>query len=157
MAVGPIFRFITEPSTVNLDMRSTTGWYVSEGLDIGGTNVVKKFLKQDGVNGAELARSWLDIVTMSVPLVLMPQANAAAMKTLLDSLNVELRKPTNVIEYLPHGITATAFLMDTFRANEVSLADGQRVRVPWARPGEGYLISLVIDRQPVMRGGGVVI
>jgi len=157
MAVGPIFRFITEPSTVNLDMRSATGWYVGEGLDLGGSNVVKKFLKQDGVDGAELAKSWLDIVTMTIPLVMLPQANATAIKALVDALNAELRKPLNVIEYLPHGITGTAFLLDTFRANEISLADGQKVFVPWSRPGNGYIITLSVDRQPVMRGGGVMI
>ena len=157
MAVGPIFRFITEPSTVNLDMRSATGWYVAEGLDIGGTKAIKKFLKADGVDGAELAKSWLDIVTMTIPLMLLPQANAAAQLALLNSLNAELRKPTNVIEYLPHGITATAYLMDTFRADEVSLADGQKVFVPWSRPGNAYMITLSIERQPTMRGGGTIV
>jgi hypothetical protein len=151
-----IFRFITEPSTVELDMRNLSGWYVAEGLDIGGTRAIRKYLKQDGVDGAELVKTWRDIVTMTVPLILTPQADANAMETLLNDLNAELRKDTNVIEYLPHGLTGTSYLIDTFRADEVSLADGQSIRVPWSRPGNGVLITIHIERQPTFRGRGLI-
>jgi len=152
-----ILRFITEPSTVNLDLRNSSGWYVGEGLDLGGIEKTRKYLRQEGVDGAELAKSWANVVQMTIPLILTAQANSSAMLSLLDALNTELRKTTNVLEYLPHGLTGTTYLMDTFEADEVSLADGQRVRTPWVTPGYGYLIVVRIDRQPNMRGRGIVV
>lgn len=157
-----LFRFVDPSSgSVRLDMRNRSGWYLGEGLDLGRKQITHKWLSQDGVDGAELASSWADIVQMTVPLILTPQATSGAIETLMNALNTELRRATNGIEYLPDGLTGswganTTWLINTYRADEVSLQDGQGGS-QWVRRTGKMLIPLTIFRQPDFARRGLIV
>jgi len=150
-----IFRFVdpVTPATVRLNLRNRSGWYLGEGLDLGGKTSVRKFLRQDGVSGAELASAWQDVTQMVVPLILTPQATAAAMESLITQLNTELERLTNCIEYMPDGLSGTSWLIDTFQTDSISSQHGDRRPSQWLKL-DGDLHVLQIDRQPTMRGRG---
>lgn len=152
-----IFRFI-DPDTlaVRLDLNDPHGWLLGEGLDLGRKAVTKRWLSQEGVDGAEMAGSWHEIVQMPrVPLILMNQATAGDMETLIHQLNAELGRPQNCIEALPNGLDPASgtYYIDTYMADEVSSYDGEERRTPWLEKG-AKLFVLQIDRKPDMRGRG---
>lgn len=151
-----IFRWV-DPGTlaVRLDMNLKTGIYLGEGADVGGKPVTYKWLSQEGIDGAELASSWHDIVTMTIPLVITPQATAAAMETLINALNVELDRATNAIEMMPDDLTGTSYIMDTYRANQVSMHQGLVRRSPW-KVKFAY-VAIEVPRKPDMRGRGLIV
>jgi len=154
MANGPIMRFVDpdNTATIRLDLRTSTGWYVGEGTDIGRPNVIRKTLAQDGVDGAEVAATWHEgLVSMAFELILRPQANAAAMETLVNALNTELLRTKNGIEYLPHGLTGTTWILDTVRSQPIVLQEGDGYS-PYVRPQNAHMVNFTIDRQPVVRG-----
>lgn len=157
-----LFRFV-DPSagTLRLDLRSRAGWYLAEGLDLGRKRITHKFLSQEGIDGAELASTWAEPVEMTVPLILTAQSSSSAVETLLNNLNTELRRTTNGIEYLPDGLSgtwgaSTTWLINTYRADEVSLQDGQGGS-EWVRREGKLIVPLTIYRQPDFARRGTII
>jgi len=148
-----LFRFV-DPSTgtLRLDLRDRAGWYLAEGLDLGRRSLTYKWLSQEGVDGAELASTWREPVQMMVPLILTPQSSGAAVETLMNNLNTELRRATNGIEYLPDGLSgswgaSTTWLINTYQADEVSLQDGLGGSEWFRRQGK-LILPLTIFRDP---------
>jgi len=114
------------------------------------------YIHQRGYDGVELADAWYDVVTMTIPLIMMPQSTAAAIETLMNSLNTELARPNNGIEYLGDELSGSSWILDTFASDKVSVHHGEQIRAPWKKR-EGMLFELHIDRQPVMRVRGTLI
>jgi hypothetical protein len=154
-----IFRFVdpATPSTIRLNLNNQSQWLVGQGLDLGGDEPTLKFLHQSPHVGSELASVDLATVTMTVPLILMPQATAADIETAVNALNTELARLNNCIEYRPTGITSGAtWLIDTFRAPKISVHDGAQRPSQWMKK-DGKLFVINIIRQPALRQRGTMI
>jgi hypothetical protein len=155
--MAKVFRFV-DPGTqaLRLELLNRSGWYLGEGMSIGRTAASQKFLSQPGVDGVEMADAWFGSpVTMTIPLILTPQASASAMETLVNALNTELARDTNCIAYLPDDLTGNNFLIDTFKSELVSLHQGAKRRSPWVGH-DGTLVVVQIERQPLFRGRGTM-
>ena len=148
-----IFRFTDGASTVRLDMNTTSGWVLGRGLNLGAANLESVWLSQPPYDGAELASSYRPIVTMTIPLIMTKQANAAAMKTLFDALVTELDRTANFIEYRPDGY-ATSYLIDTYRASIPSLLGGVFAPTPFLLLQTQVPLTLTIPRKPQLRTAG---
>lgn len=154
--MSTILRFVAaNETTVTLDLNSTTGFKLGRGFQLGTPPEEQAWLTQQPYDGATLAATRTDITIMSVPLVLMPQATWAAVKTLFDALAVELRRNTNIIEFRPHGAAASYFI-DTYRAPVPSLFRGVDLQSVAHRLWDAE-IPVLIPRHPVLRGAGAFI
>jgi hypothetical protein len=153
-----IFRFVDPANTasVRLDLNNPAQWLVGEGLDLGGDDPELTLLEQRPYNGAELASVFLPPVGMTVPLILMPQANAAAIETAVNALNAELARTVNAIDYRPSDLSGTDWIIDTFRSPRISVHNGER-RVNQWKKRDGKLFVLTIFRQPEFRTRGAMI
>jgi hypothetical protein len=136
-----------------LDMISTTGWVLGEGLVMGTSAIEHVTLHQDGWDGDYLTSSRRPNVMMQIPLIMREQTTVAAMKTLYDALVVELDKVTNTIAYRPQGAAAD-FLIDTYRADIPSIRQGEGMPSPFTIRGSRSPLILNIMRKPQLRGAG---
>lgn len=147
-----ILRFEDEAGTTRLDLNTEVGFKLAEGLDLGGNPVEKVWLKQTPHAGAVLAASRLEIATMFVPLLLLPQANVGAMASLMGSLRAEAERTTNILRFQPDGGSAVVY--NTYRFEFPSLFRGQEALLPGSqRLFDPLPIPLVIERDPTPRDG----
>lgn len=152
------FRFVSaDGSQVLLDLNDTTGWTLGRGFDLGTRTLERTWLSQPPYDGATLASAWAPVVEMRVPLILMPQASAAAIRTKFLALKTELDRPVNVIEFREPTDTASYYI-DTFRADVPSLA-ARGVDAPNMYLGLRSIgpFVLSISRLPDLRGAGLMI
>jgi hypothetical protein len=152
-----IFRFIDDVGAVRLDLNDVTGWALGRGFDLGVRALERTWLSQPPYDGATLASSWAPPVEMVVPLVLMPQANAAAIRTKFNALKTELDRPVNIIEFREPTDTLSYYI-DTFRADVPSLVargiDAPNMYLGLRQVGP-FVLS--ITRLPDLRGAGTMI
>ena len=132
---------------MRLDLNSTTGFTLVRRLSLGVPELRQNWLSQSGVDGAVQYAASVGIATMQIPVLLRAQASAAAMKTLVDSLNTELNRSTNIIEYQPTG-WPNAYFFDTYRAPLTSLRRGEDIPDPFAMLMDVRPIVLTIPRAP---------
>jgi hypothetical protein len=153
-----IFRFV-DPSTlaVRLNLLDAAGWQLGRGLDLGARRLERVWLTQAPYDGGTLATSFAPPVRMQVPLVLMPQADAATVRAKFNLLKTELDRATNAIE-MREPNDSTSFIIDTFRADVPSLAhhgfDAPNMFLAYRSVGP---FILEIDRLPDLRGAGAMI
>lgn len=140
-------RFVSSAGVVRLDLNSATGFALGRGLDIGIPELRRGWLFQDGVDGSLAHSESIGPATMVVPIFLRTQVTAAAMKTLLDTLNVELNRRTNILEYQPDGWSTTYFL-DTYRASLAAMHRGGDGQSPFMLLRSNEPVTLAIARAP---------
>ena len=116
-----IFRFVDENNIVRLNLNDLNGWMLGRGFELGTRRLERTWLTQAPYDGATLASSFAPPVRMLVPLILMPQPNAATIRQKYNLLKNELDRPTNIIEFREPGDTES-FFIDTFKADVPSLA-----------------------------------
>jgi hypothetical protein len=153
---GPTFFRIVDPAnhaTVRLDLNLSTGWMLGRGLDIGAAQISRVYLVQPPYDGATLAASFRQPVTMKVPLLMTPQTTAANMQTLFNNLATELDRTVNCIEYRPLGLGSSYFI-DTYRSTIPSLHKGDFAPNPFALMQTTSILTLEIDRSPILTGAG---
>jgi hypothetical protein len=153
-----IFRFVDPGSlAVRLDLNDLTGWSLGRGLDLGARRLERVWLTQPPYDGATLAATFAPPVRMRVPLILMPQATSAAIRSKFNALKTELDRPTNAIEFREPNDSAS-FIIDTFRADVPSVAH-RGIDAPnmfLAKQSIGPFI-VEMDRLPDLRGAGAMI
>lgn len=154
-----IFRFVdpANTATVRLNLVDPTGWQLGRGFDLGARRLERVWLTQSPFDGATLASTFAPPVKMTVPLVLMPQADAATIRSKFNLLKTELDRPTNAIE-MREPSDSTSFIIDTFRADVPSLAhhgfDAPNMFLALQSIGP-FVIEM--DRLPDLRGAGAMI
>lgn len=155
--MATILRFEDDAGVTRLNLNTTTGFELGEGLDLGDDELQTTWLSQPPYPGAAQAATHRPIVVMTIPLLLLPQASFAAMETLKEALDAELDRVTNIIRFQPDG-AAAAWLIDTYRAPRPSLYRGQGSIIPSnARLYDPQPITLQIPRFPEMRNAGAFI
>ena len=151
-----VLRFEDSLGNVRLDLNTTTGFALGEGLDLGTNDLEESWLSMMPYPGAVLAASRRAVAKMFIPLLLLPQANYAAMEALMFSLQDELDRATNILRFQPDG-AAAAVVYNTFRAPQPSLFRGQESILPGSsRLFDPLPIPLHIDRDPTPRSGSHV-
>ena len=150
------FRFTnSDGSVVRLDLNDLDGWTLGRGLDLGTRATRNVYLSQDGVDGATLASTSLEIAQMTIPIKMGRRpADTDAMLGLYQDLIDELRRETNTIEVRPTGWTGGSFFIDTFRAPEPHLVGGLELPDVFRTLEAGDAIVLTVDRMPKSRGAG---
>jgi hypothetical protein len=154
-----IFRFVdpVTTTTVRLNLVDPTGWQLGRGFDLGARRLERVWLTQPPYDGGTLASSFAPPVKMVVPLVLMPQVDAATVRAKYNLLKTELDRPVNAIE-MREPNDSTSFIIDTFRADVPSLAhhafDAPNMFLSFRSIGP---FILEIDRMPDLRGAGLMI
>lgn len=146
------FRFVDDSGTTRLDLNDETGWVLGRGLDFGVSTLEKKYLQQTPFDGATLASSFRPPVTMTVPLLLMTQSSADALRTKFEALATELNRAQNVLEWRGTGMTQSVFI-DTYRADVPSLIRGVDSPSPYLFRHSAGLVVCQIDRAPLVRLG----
>lgn len=141
-----------DETTVLVDLNTETGFQVGEGADIGKPGIRRTSLQQGGIDGEDVVRSDLANTVVTLPLIIVAQADIAAVDALYASLLAAVDRQRFTLEFRPKG-ASTSFLMDCFRAAPPSLYRGQR-KQPDCVLFDGY-IPLEFERLPYMRGAAV--
>lgn len=146
--MATILKFVDETGATRLDLNSTSGFVLGRGLDVGSPDLDQAWFRS--VEGALPYGETVGSAMMRIPIRMTTQASAAAMKTLIDSLNTELNRETNIIEYRPNGL-ASSYFLDTFRAPLTSLRRGDDAPDPFTMLQDAREITLLIPREPYAR------
>jgi hypothetical protein len=149
--MASVLRFEDGAGVLRLDLNSATGFQFARGFDLGTVDIEHTWLSASPHPGAISASARRPIAEMQLPLLLMPQANFAAMQALWTALAVELDRDTNIIKWQPDGAAAPWYI-DTYRAAIPSLIRGQDAPPVWSLLLDPQEIPLVIPRKPILRG-----
>lgn len=152
--------FTDGDGSANLDLLDPDGIMLGRGFNLGVSVVNKTYLTQPPYDGAELAETHRGVVTMRLPLNILPLGGTVTeLKHQLELLAAELEKKHNFLEFKPDNYTAEGipggnYIVETFRADVPSLFREIDVPSPFKLKTGGPQLMLDIDRMPRLSGAG---